>query len=374
MEVEVKQKKINGMCIWIAIILAFIFCGCSNSEKTAETKEVKKHPYTQLCGDGLDYVNVYIYFYGDDLEDISHVASEDIKEIAQNNISENVRIYFETNGGRNWKPWEEKGLNISNESVQRYEVSNKGIKVIENDLGPIDLDVKENLLWFIRDTYKIRPAERNILILWGHGNGSYLWQNKRSLPNGLTPQDFDEVLSEAGVKFEVIGFDCCSMANISMLQVASKHADYLIAASTKEPISGWNYTNWISMLSSNTSIPAQDYICQIVNDYVKSLPEEPTYNLIAFNLIDADYLFEILNEEVLLQIEEQLNQINDLKPEGVELSKVLSGLENSQKINGLINKMTIIYGSNQEKADSNLGLNVTQYDIERLSSQMNAEI
>lgn len=273
------------------LLLLFFTCSCTKQDTSQQslgntnTSQMQtEHPYTNLLGYGLDRANIMVYFYGSDLEDISHMASADISEIQKNQFSENVRVFIETNGATNW----ESDIDISNTSVQRFLIDQNGVTQLESNLGPIDYDIKESLEWFISSVTKDYPAERNILILWGHGSGTSFWDN-------ITIQEIDEILSKVGVKFEMIGFDACAMANVSMLETLSKHADYMIASSTDLPITGWDYSNWISLLTEDSSIPAETYLKRIIDDYAISIQNgldenisDQLFNLSIFDLSKTD--------------------------------------------------------------------------------------
>ena len=75
-------------------------------------------------------------------------------------------------------------------------------------------------------------------------------------------------LKNAGVKFDFIGFDACLMATVETALMLDEYADYMIASEETEPGIGWYYTNWLTKLSANTSMPTLEIGKNIVDDFV----------------------------------------------------------------------------------------------------------
>ena len=71
----------------------------------------------------------------------------------------------------------------------------------------------------------------------------------------MTLKGIDQALDSGGVYFDFIGFDTCLMGTVENALMLTAHADYLIASEETEPGLGWYYTNWLSRLSANTSMP-----------------------------------------------------------------------------------------------------------------------
>ncbi|MBQ1490817.1 MAG: hypothetical protein IIZ39_02555, partial [Blautia sp.] len=65
----------------------------------------------------------------------------------------------------------------------------------------------------------------------------------------------NKALKNAGLRYDFIGFDTCLMATVENARMLADYADYMIASEETEPGIGWYYTNWLTALSRNTSIP-----------------------------------------------------------------------------------------------------------------------
>ena len=221
---------------------------------------------TTIKGNGKDTVTVMVYMCGTDLESRSGMASSDLKEMASAEIGENVNIIVYTGGCRRWQT-----SGISSTVNQIYQVGSGSIKRLENDMGSGSMTNPNTLSEFIRYCAANFPANRNMLILWDHGGGSisgYGYDEKTSSTAAMTLDGIQKALKDGKVKFDVIGFDACLMATVETGLVCSDYADYLIASEETEPGYGWYYTNWITSISRNTSLPTIELGKQIVEDFV----------------------------------------------------------------------------------------------------------
>lgn len=78
----------------------------------------------------------------------------------------------------------------------------------------------------------------------------------------------DRALEAAGVTFDFIGFDACLMATAENAIMLDSYGDYLIASEQTEPGIGWYYTNWLTKLARNTSMPTIEIGKSIADDFV----------------------------------------------------------------------------------------------------------
>ncbi len=129
----------------------------------------------------------------------------------------------------------------------------------------------DNLSGFIQWCAKNYPANRNELIFWDHGGGSlsgYGYDEKYASSGSMTLAGINTALKDGGVKFDFIGFDACLMATVENALMLTPYADYMIASEETEPGVGWYYTNWLTALSNNTSMPTIEIGKKIVDDFV----------------------------------------------------------------------------------------------------------
>jgi len=228
--------------------------------------EGARDKYTTILGGGRDVVTIMVYMCGTDLESKSGMASNDLKEMAAATIGKNVNLLVYTGGCRQWKI-----DSISNKVNQVYRIADGKMYCLVNDDGSDSLVKPATLTRFIKYCVKNYPANRYDLIFWDHGGGSvsgYGYDENNRSAGSMTLKGINDALSAAGVKFDFIGFDACLMATLENALMLEKYADYMIASEETEPGVGWYYTDWLTVLSKNTSIDTPTLGKQIVDDFI----------------------------------------------------------------------------------------------------------
>ena len=222
--------------------------------------------YTNLLGGGKDTVTIMVYLCGTDLESKHGMGTADLQEMANATLSDKVNLLVCTGGCRQWK-----NSIVSNSVNQLYKVESGGVKLLEGDMGAAAMTDPGNLTKFINYCTKNYAANRNMLILWDHGGGSltgYGYDEKNARSGSMGLSGINKALADAGTKFDFIGFDACLMATLENALMLTNYADYLIASEETEPGVGWYYTNWLTALSKNTSMPTLEIGKNIVDDFV----------------------------------------------------------------------------------------------------------
>lgn len=221
---------------------------------------------TTIMGNGDDVVTIMVYMCGTDLESKYGMATADLTEMKNATISDNVNIIVYTGGCTAWKD-----STISSTVNQIYQVKSGKLICLEQDMGSASMTKPETLTEFIKYCTKNYPANRNELILWDHGGGSitgYGYDEKNKNSGSMNLAGINKALSDAGTTFDFIGFDACLMATVENGLMLTKYADYMIASEETEPGVGWYYTNWVTNLSKNTSMPTIEIGKNIVDDFV----------------------------------------------------------------------------------------------------------
>ncbi len=225
-----------------------------------------REKYTEILGDGKDTVTIMVYLCGTDLESKYKMGTADLAEIAAATLSDQVNVIVYTGGCKQWQN------NIVSSSVnQIYKVESGGLKLLEKNAGTAAMTDPANLTSFISYCAKNYPASRMNLIFWDHGGGSlsgYGYDEKKASAGSMSLSGINKALADADIKFDFIGFDACLMATLENALMLSRYADYLIASEETEPGVGWYYTNWLTKLSENTSMPTIEIGKNIVDDFV----------------------------------------------------------------------------------------------------------
>ena len=222
--------------------------------------------YTEILGNGRDEATIMVYMCGTDLESRSKMATKDLQEMIDADISDDVNLLVYTGGCKQWQ-----NNAVSSKTNQIWQITDGGIRCIEKNMGNESMTDLDTLTTFIKWCAKQYPANRNCLIFWDHGSGTvkgFGYDEKFASSGAMSLGEIDKALTKAKVKFDFVGFDACLMATAENALMLSKHADYMIASEELEPGIGWYYTGWLSDFSANTSKPTIEIGKQIVDDFV----------------------------------------------------------------------------------------------------------
>ena len=223
--------------------------------------------FTTIKGGKKDTVTVMVYMCGADLESQNGMATSDLKEMVNANLSDSINLLVYTGGARRWK-----NNVVSASANQIYKIENGSLtRLVEND-GNASMTNPSTLASFIKYGSSNYPANRMVLIFWDHGGGSvsgYGYDERYGQGRTMTLAGINEALKSAGVKFDFIGFDTCLMATVENGLMLSQYADYMIASEETEPGTGWYYTNWLNKLSANSSMNTVQIGKTIVDDFVE---------------------------------------------------------------------------------------------------------
>lgn len=233
------------------------------NESVAEGSRAK---YTAPKGNGDDTVTIMIYMCGTDLESRGSMASKDINEMLKANLSDKVNLLVYTGGCAKWR-----NNIVSNSTNQIYQIKNGKMVRLLDKMGDLPMVTPSTLTEFIKWGSTNYPADRYGLILWDHGGGSvtgYGYDERHKSDGSMDLAEINNALTEAGLKYDFVGFDACLMATVETALMLDAHSDYLIASEETEPGIGWYYTNWLTKLSENTSMPTIEIGKNIIDDFV----------------------------------------------------------------------------------------------------------
>ena len=226
-----------------------------------------------------------VYMCGTDLESRSGMATRDLAEMAKANIGSNVHVVVYTGGCSRWN-----NNIISTGKNQIYEVHSGGLKRVVDDDGNRAMTDPETLSRFIRFCGENYPANRNMLILWDHGGGSvsgYGYDETKRSSGSMTLDGINKALKNGRVQFDVVGFDACLMATLETGLMLEPYADYMVASEETEPGIGWYYTNWLTKLSNNTSMPTVEIGKNIVDDFVSTCSSQCAGQSATLSVVDV---------------------------------------------------------------------------------------
>ncbi len=243
-----------------------------------------REKYTKFRGNGKDTVTVMVYMCGTDLESRNKMGTSDLAEMSKANIADNVNLLVYTGGCKQWQ-----NNIVSSNRNQIYKIETGGLKRLEADMGTASMVKPATLTEFIKYAAKNYPADRYELIFWDHGSGSisgYGYDEKNPSAGSMNLAGIHKALTDGGVKFDFVGFDACLMGTMENALMLSRHADYMIASEETEPGYGWYYTDWLSKLSKNTSMPTTELGKLIIDDFVSDNAKKGQGSSITLSLVD----------------------------------------------------------------------------------------
>ena len=257
-----------------------------NNESELNTTVAKgaREKYTEIIGGGADTVTVMLYLCGTDLESKNGMASKDLAEITSAALSNKVNVLVYTGGCEKWKT-----SGISNTTNQIYKIVNGKLSQLVSNDGKKSMTDPSTLTSFINYCKNNYPANRYELIMWDHGGGTtggFGYDQLFKSSSAMSIANINKALTNAGVKFDFVGFDACLMATAENALMLMSHADYLIASEETEPGIGWYYTNWLSELSKNTSMPTVDIGKKIIDDFTTACSRQCKGSKTTLSLID----------------------------------------------------------------------------------------
>lgn len=240
--------------------------------------------FTEMLGGGKDEVTLMLYLCGTDLESRSSMATMDLQEMLNADISDNVNLIAYTGGCKQWK-----NNVLSSKNNQIWQIKDEGMVCLDDNVGSVSMTDQDTLSSFIKYCAKNFPANRNALIFWDHGGGSvsgYGYDEKFKSSGSMSLAEIDKALTDGGVKFDFVGYDACLMGTTENALMLAKHADYMIASEEVEPGIGWYYTNWLTELSENTSMSTLEIGKNIIDDFVSTCARKCAGSPATLSIVD----------------------------------------------------------------------------------------
>ncbi|MBO5551040.1 MAG: hypothetical protein J5966_03690 [Lachnospiraceae bacterium] len=249
---------------------------------------------TVTVGTGAKTATIMIYMNGSDLETKAGEATRDISEMLSSGVGENVNVIIQTMGTKKWHDY-----GISSQTAQTYRIKNGELLLLRDELGQLSCTAADTLSEFIGYCKEEFPADRYILVLWDHGGGPVYgfgydeWQPEEE---GLTIAEMAEAFSEnKDIHFDIIGMDCCIMANMETCYVLAPYCKYALLSEDFESGLGWSYTGWMKRFEEAPGVPTPLLGKYIVDDIIQdneNSPEGDSACVSLFNVSTSRRLFE----------------------------------------------------------------------------------
>ncbi len=277
------QKRLFGILL-AAVMAASILSGCDDtwldelddveieedseneiedeSEEITEVSTSGQNSNNEIATEDIEPVEigsdaksatVMIYMNGSDLESKAGEATTDLSEMIDSGVGENVNVIVQTMGTKRWQDY-----GISSKTSQIYRVYKGELELVRDNLGQLDCTESDTLSDFIDFGKKNYPSDRYMLIFWDHGGGpvyGFGYDEWQPDTESLTLDEIQEALRKnSDITFDIIGMDCCIMANLETCYVLSPFCKYAVLSEDFESGLGWSYTEWMKLLEENPGI------------------------------------------------------------------------------------------------------------------------
>lgn len=290
----------------------------TDSEINNETIQGVREKYTKIKGDGEDEVTVMVYMIGTDLESSYGMATSDVYEMLNGKQYDNINIVLQTGGCKKWN-----NSVFSNNNVERWAINSSNFSRL-GYIGRASMVDSDTLADFIRYSADNFPANRYMLVLWDHGAGSisgFGYDEVYANQPSMSPDVIAAALKKGGVKFDLVGFDACLMANLETAIAIEPYADYMIGSEETEPGEGWNYTNWIRILDENTSVSTLSLGKQIIDDYISTSKKNNYNSELSSSMIDLGELAYSIQTPLTDFSKDVYEKLEDGDYQGVSLAR-----------------------------------------------------
>lgn len=213
---------------------------------------------------------ILLYDCGSDLEENYGMATWNLYQILESEITGDVNALVLTGGSKFWKtepeylegaevvsPNQENQLWLCSGRNAENAVDGHGKMTLLTDM-PSEIENTlmsdpQTLLGFINYAAEKYPAEMYDLILWDHGGGpvmGYGLDHRVDEDNIMSVGAIAKCLKESAVdRFDIVNFDACLMSSVEIAATLSESADYLILSPETEPGYGQEYVTWLDALA-----------------------------------------------------------------------------------------------------------------------------
>ena len=219
-------------------------------------------------------------------------ASGDISEICADIWSDNIRIVIQTGGARHWT-----NKMVNPNRTQRF-VYEKGSFTEVANLPLQEASETETLTDFIsfcNDNYR---SDHNMLVLWDHGCGPFGYGYDRIYDKVFSMKEIRAALenvygpSPARSPYDIIGFDACLMAEVTVTNYLNKYADYFCVSEEAEPGDGWAYDRFLKEMTDDPTMSVPQVCRAIADSYTDYYMRE---NINVGSLMEQNVTFSVLD-------------------------------------------------------------------------------
>ncbi|MDO4538216.1 MAG: clostripain-related cysteine peptidase [Coriobacteriales bacterium] len=272
-----RARRLRG----VALLACFLCCACL---------------VLSACGQALrsDTCTIFLYMCGSNLESEQGIASKNIDELLKANVPSNVRVVLQTGGSTEWK-----SHNISANKLQRYEVRNHKLELIEEQANA-SMGEGSTLRDFISWGASNYWSDRNMLVLWDHGSKS---ADKICFDSNYNYSALDSIEIKnvlAGVKlpstYDMVIYDACFMATVDNAYLMHDYADYMVASQEMVPSGGLDYEALVNDCGVYDTDELGQHICDAYFQKCENNGKQATAEISLMNLSQTEKFVKSLDK------------------------------------------------------------------------------
>lgn len=185
----------------------------------------------------------------------------------------------------------------SGDSIVSTEIDDKGAVIPPT--REVNMADPSTLAAFVGFASNEFPADRLVLVFWGHGAGWYgLCPDKIDL---LTLSEIGEALDDAtdvlGKKIDIVVVDACAEATLEMLAELRPYVNFFVGAQNNVPFQGLPYGDILDSLSDSPEQTVEHFASEIVSQYIEYAWFVSPYSatMAAFDLSKMDAALSLLD-------------------------------------------------------------------------------
>lgn len=162
------------------------------------------------------------------------------------------------------------------------------MSTVLEDLGTVNSGDPNTLKDFINWGFQKYPAQRKMVVIWGHGDNWFKSDNWKWICPDEDAEDLISV-SEGELKqaltgiphLDILLFDACSMQSLEVLAEVMHAADIVIGSEEQVPSAGFPYQEIVPLFAD---LDAETVATQICQKYLDSYPPGGSHNPYGFVL------------------------------------------------------------------------------------------
>ncbi len=201
---------------------------------------------------------------------------EDIQEMERAGISKEVNMIVEIDRYKNPARIYSVNERETSDSADDWDLRSKKLE----DLGEVDMGDFKELVRFVNWSVNKYPAENYMVIVWNHGGGWKLKNNRVPFKgisyddesgNHISTKDLGAAMEAIhgilGKPLDILGMDACLMQMMEVAYEVRESVKYICASEETEPGDGWPYDLLLAPLYKNPSMGSEALVKLIPEAY-----------------------------------------------------------------------------------------------------------